>query len=140
VIVSHRPRSEQAGDLKVLTAGSGGSAGGQARRVSLAAPRAAVRVAAKGLYAEDTRYLSELHLTFGALEPVLLSHTVVAGYGAVVDATNPTLAQDVGLSVAQETLNLRRTLLWPPTACTVGSSCATTVRVRSLKPGVEGLR
>jgi glycogen debranching enzyme len=68
-------------------------------------------VSGEGLYAKDTRYLSELHLTFGALEPVLLSHTVDAGYRAVVDATNPTLAQDDGLPVAQETLNLRRTFL-----------------------------
>jgi glycogen debranching enzyme len=65
----------------------------------------------EGLYWRDTRVLSELGLSFGAVEPVLLSHSVESGYCAVVHATNPVLITGAGKSVPQETLNLRRTLL-----------------------------
>ena len=68
-------------------------------------------VSGEGLYREDTRHLSELRLTFGDAEPVLLSHSVEAGHRAVVNATNPALLDARGVKVAQETLNLRRTLM-----------------------------
>jgi len=62
----------------------------------------------EGLYDHDTRVLSELRLSFGGVEPVLLSHSVESGYRAVVDATNPQIASEAGEPVPQETLNLRR--------------------------------
>jgi glycogen debranching enzyme len=83
----------------------------------------------EGLYFSDTRYLSELRFSFGAVEPVLLSHSIESGFRAVVDATNPELAaikaagpeaageprRQSGAArtsiVPQETLNLRRTFV-----------------------------
>jgi glycogen debranching enzyme len=65
----------------------------------------------EGLYAHDTRYLSELRVAFGAASPVLLSHSVDSGYRAVVNATNPALTDIHGVAVPQETLNLRRTFV-----------------------------
>jgi glycogen debranching enzyme len=65
----------------------------------------------EGLYAEDTRHLSELRVSLGDASPVLLSHSIESGYRAVVDATNPAIADATGASVPQETINLRRTLL-----------------------------
>lgn len=65
----------------------------------------------EGLYWRDTRVLSELALSFGAVEPVLQPHSVESGYCAVVHATNPALITGADRSVPQETLNLRRTLL-----------------------------
>jgi glycogen debranching enzyme len=68
-------------------------------------------VSGEGLYAHDTRYLSELRVAFGETRPVLLSHSIESGYRAVVNQTNPSLADATGATVPQETLNLRRTLL-----------------------------
>ncbi len=68
-------------------------------------------VSGEGLYAEDTRHLSELRLLLGEVEPVLLSHSVESGHRAVVNATNPEMLDCDGRSIPQETLNLRRTLL-----------------------------
>ncbi|MEA2207763.1 MAG: hypothetical protein QOF54_240 [Solirubrobacteraceae bacterium] len=68
-------------------------------------------ISGEGLYRDDTRHLSELRLTFGAAQPVLLSHSVEAGHRAVVNATNPALVDARGAEVPQETLNLRRTLV-----------------------------
>jgi glycogen debranching enzyme len=65
----------------------------------------------EGLYAEDTRHLSELRLSFGESPPVLLSHSVESGYRAIVNATNTALTDARGASVPPETINLRRTLL-----------------------------
>ena len=44
-----------------------------------------------GLYADDTRHLSELCLAVGGLQPVLLSSVMESGHRAVINATNPTL-------------------------------------------------
>jgi glycogen debranching enzyme len=65
----------------------------------------------EGLYARDTRILSELVVRFGETEPVLLSHSVESGFRAVVNQTNPELSDADGIAIAQETLNLRRTLV-----------------------------
>ena len=71
----------------------------------------AARVSGEGLYAQDTRHLSELRLTVGGVAPVLLSSTMESGHHAIVNATNPTLRDDNGAEVAQETVNVRRTVL-----------------------------
>ncbi|MBX5470249.1 MAG: amylo-alpha-1,6-glucosidase [Thermoleophilaceae bacterium] len=65
----------------------------------------------EGLYAHDTRHLSELRLALADAQPVLLSHSVDSGHRAVVNATNPDMRDAGGVSVPQETLNIRRTLL-----------------------------
>ena len=65
----------------------------------------------EGLYAEDTRHLSELRLTVGGSTPVPLSSVMDSGHSAVINATNPVLRSAVGVPVAQETLNVRRTVL-----------------------------
>lgn len=49
------------------------------------------RVTGEGLYAHDTRYLSELRVLLGGRPPVPLSYTAETGYRAVVNATNATL-------------------------------------------------
>jgi glycogen debranching enzyme len=69
------------------------------------------RVSGEGLYAQDTRHLSELRLTIGGVAPVLLSSTMESGHHAIVNATNPTLRDGNGAEVAQETVNVRRTVL-----------------------------
>ena len=65
----------------------------------------------EGLYAHDTRFLSELRLTFGTSPPILLSHSLERGHLGVVNATNPTLLDATGATVPQDTLALRRTLV-----------------------------
>jgi glycogen debranching enzyme len=69
------------------------------------------RASGEGLYIEDTRHLSELRLTVGGLLPVPLSSVMESGHYAVINATNPVLGPAVGAAVAQETLNVRRTVL-----------------------------
>lgn len=69
------------------------------------------RVSGEGLYAEDTRHLSELRLTLGGAAPVLLSSGMESGHLAVVNATNPALRDGLEQPVPQETLNIRRTVL-----------------------------
>ena len=69
------------------------------------------RASGEGLYAEDTRHLSELRLTVGGLPPVPLSSVMESGHYAVINATNPGLRSAVGAPVPQETLNVRRTVL-----------------------------
>ena len=71
----------------------------------------AARASGEGLYARDTRHLSELRLTVGGLAPVLLSSSMQSGHHAVINATNPTLRFGDGAEVPQETLNVRRTVL-----------------------------
>jgi glycogen debranching enzyme len=68
------------------------------------------RASGEGLYARDTRHLSELRLTVGGLPPVLLSSSMQSGHHAVINATNPRLRSG-GIEVPQETLNVRRTVL-----------------------------
>jgi glycogen debranching enzyme len=70
----------------------------------------AARVSGEGLYACDTRHLSELRLTVGGLPPVLLSSSMQSGHHAVINATNPTLRSGE-VDVPQGTLNVRRTAL-----------------------------
>jgi glycogen debranching enzyme len=69
------------------------------------------RASGEGLYAQDTRHLSELRLTVGGLRPVLLSSVMESGHHAVINATNPVLVADGEVMVPQETLNVRRTVL-----------------------------
>ncbi len=69
------------------------------------------RASGEGLYARDTRHLSELRVTVGGLPPVLLSSVMESGHYAVINATNPVLRSPVDLPVPQETLNVRRTVL-----------------------------
>jgi glycogen debranching enzyme len=64
-----------------------------------------------GLFANDTRHLSELRLTVGGVPPVLLSSVMESGHYAVINGTNPVLRSAGGDVVPQETLNVRRTVL-----------------------------
>lgn len=68
------------------------------------------RVTGEGLYANDTRYLSELRVQLGGRPPVLLSYAAETGYRAVVNATNARLALDETRSVPQQALGVRRVL------------------------------
>ncbi len=69
------------------------------------------RASGEGLFAEDTRHLSELCLTVGGLPTVPLSSVMESGHYAVINATNPVLRSAAGDPVPQETLNVRRTVL-----------------------------
>ena len=82
------------------------------------------RASGEGLYAQDTRHLSELRLTIGGLAPVLLSSAMESGHHAVINATNPVLLSSDGKLVPQETLNVRRTVL-------IGDRLFYRVRVRN---------
>jgi glycogen debranching enzyme len=84
------------------------------------------RASGEGFYAQDTRHLSELGLTVGGLQPVLLSSVMESGHHAVINATNPVLA-DGGASIPQDSLNVRRTVL-------VADRLYYRVRVRSFHP------
>jgi glycogen debranching enzyme len=64
----------------------------------------------EGLYFADTRHLSEVRLTVGGLEPVLLSSVMESGHHAVINATNPALLNGTTV-IPQDTLNVRRTVL-----------------------------
>ena len=68
------------------------------------------RASGEGFYARDTRHLSEVGLTVGGLQPILLSSVMESGHHAVINATNPVL-EDGGEFVPQDTLNVRRTVL-----------------------------
>lgn len=69
------------------------------------------RVTGEGLYADDTRYLSEFRLKLGGTPPVALSYSSESGYRAVVEATNATLQPDGEPGVPQQTLSLQRVLV-----------------------------
>jgi glycogen debranching enzyme len=86
-----------------------------------------VRASGEGLYAQDTRHLSELRLTVGRSQPVLLSTAMESGHLAVINATNPVLRSREGMLIPQETLNVRRTLL-------IADRLFYRVRVRSFCP------
>ena len=86
----------------------------------------AARASGEGLYARDTRHLSELRLTVGGSAPVLLSSSMQSGHHAVINATNPTLRSG-DAEVPQETLNVRRTVL-------IADRLYYRVRVRSFRP------
>ncbi len=81
----------------------------------------------EGLYAQDTRHLSELRLTVGGVRPVLLSSVMESGHHAVINATNPGLRADGDVMVPQETLNVRRMVL-------IADRLFYRVRVRSFRP------
>ncbi|MDQ2898105.1 MAG: hypothetical protein M3Y09_21165, partial [Actinomycetota bacterium] len=83
-------------------------------------------VSGEGLYARDTRHLSELRLSVGGRQPVLLSSAVVSGHHAVINATNATLTGAAG-TVAQETINIRRTVV-------IGERLYYEVRLQSFCP------
>jgi glycogen debranching enzyme len=85
------------------------------------------RASGEGLYAQDTRHLSELRLTVGGLRPVLLSSVMESGHHAVINATNPVLRADGEVMVPQKTLNVRRTVL-------IADRLYYRVRVRSFRP------
>src|SRR5829696_1521348 len=51
-------------------------------------------VTGEGLYASDTRFLSELRLRIGGKPPVLLSSSADARYAALIDATNAELTEN----------------------------------------------
>lgn len=82
------------------------------------------RASGQGFYAHDTRHLSELRLTCGGANPVLLSSAIESGHHAVIHATNPSLPLRGGETVAQETLDIHRTLL-------IGDRLFSRVTVRS---------
>jgi glycogen debranching enzyme len=82
------------------------------------------RASGEGLYAQDTRHLSELRLTVGGAAPVPLSSAMESGHHAVINATNPVLRSSGGVVVPQETLNVRRTVL-------IGDRLFYQVRVRN---------
>ncbi len=63
----------------------------------------------EGLYAHDTRHLSEIALSVGHARPVLLSHSVLADH-AVVDSTNATL-RNGSIAVPQLALSISRELM-----------------------------
>ncbi len=67
-------------------------------------------VTGAGLYANDTRYLSELRVKLGGRPPVLLSYAAETGYRAVVNATNARMKLDQAPSVPQQTVGVRRVL------------------------------
>ena len=69
------------------------------------------RASGEGLYADDTRHLSELRVAVGGLRPVLLSSVMESGHHAVINGTNPVLGAEGDVIVPQETLNVRRTLV-----------------------------
>ena len=85
------------------------------------------RASGEGLYAQDTRHLSELGITVGGARPVLLSSVMESGHHAVINATNPGLRADGDVLVPQETLNVRRTVL-------IADRLFYRVRVRSFRP------
>jgi glycogen debranching enzyme len=67
----------------------------------------------EGLYAFDTRFLSELCLTIGGLRPIALSSSAHQGFEAFIDATNANISADDGPNISQMELNLRRSrLVW----------------------------
>ncbi len=76
-----------------------------------AGDRGLIRPSGEGLYAQDTRHLSELRVTVGGAAPVGLSCAMESGHHAVINATNPGLRSIDGAPIGQETLNVRRTLL-----------------------------
>src|SRR5690349_19288059 len=65
--------------------------------------------AAEGLYHEDTRYLSELHLTVANGALLFLASTVVAEEGTLdADLTNPDILRGDRIVVPRETLHVFR--------------------------------
>jgi glycogen debranching enzyme len=61
-----------------------------------------------GLYAHDTRFLSQFRMTMNGRDLVLLSSSAERGYMAHVDLTNPDLFEGDDLCAPQQTINVRR--------------------------------
>jgi glycogen debranching enzyme len=80
----------------------------------------------EGFYAADTRHLSELRLTIGGQDPILLSSVMESGHHAAINATNPALGEG-DASVPQDILNIRQTVL-------VADALHYRLRVRSFHP------
>ncbi|MHB8492030.1 MAG: amylo-alpha-1,6-glucosidase, partial [Solirubrobacteraceae bacterium] len=70
---------------------------------------APARASGEGLYAHDTRHLSELRLEVGGARPVALSYTALEDR-AVLDATNAALRGDAHPPVPQLSLSITREL------------------------------
>src|SRR3954452_16718877 len=68
-------------------------------------------VTGEGLYASDTRFLSELRVLIGGSAPVLLSSSAESRYAATIDATNAEFVRDGEVVFPQQTLGLERYLL-----------------------------
>ena len=71
----------------------------------------AAGVSGEGLYASDTRFLSEFRLELGATSPVALSYSTERAHSATVNATNATLRTDQQISVPQQSLDVQRNLV-----------------------------
>jgi glycogen debranching enzyme len=69
------------------------------------------RISGEGLYAHDTRYLSELRLTIGGKPPVLLSSSADTGSSAHVHATNAELRDGDRVLFPHQNLQVERHLL-----------------------------
>lgn len=72
---------------------------------------AAAGTSGEGFYYHDTRHLSELRLSLGGHQPVLLSSVIESGQEAEINQTNPWFTDADGRDTPQETINLRRTLV-----------------------------
>jgi glycogen debranching enzyme len=71
---------------------------------------AAGQVSGEGLYAYDTRYLSEIRFEVGGVPPVALSYAAVDDH-AFVDSTNAALLRGVLVPVPQQSLSISRELM-----------------------------
>jgi glycogen debranching enzyme len=71
---------------------------------------AARRASGEGLYAHDTRYLSEIRFEVGGVPPVALSYAAVDDR-AIVDSTNAGLQRGAQPAVPQQSLSVSRELM-----------------------------
>jgi glycogen debranching enzyme len=68
------------------------------------------QVTGEGLYAEDTRHLSELRLTLGGAPAVLLSSSADLVHTAMVHATNPDLVIGGRVAFPQQSIHVERNM------------------------------
>src|SRR3954451_24188511 len=68
-------------------------------------------VTGEGMYASDTRFLSELRVCIAGDSPVLLSSSGEERYAAVIDATNAEIRRNGEVVFPQQELNVERYLL-----------------------------
>jgi glycogen debranching enzyme len=90
------------------------------------------RLTGEGLYAGDTRHLSELRLELDGTRAVALSYSDTAGHTATVDATNTTLEHGDGRALRQQSLQVQRLMV-------VRGRLFHLLRLRSFLPGPVGL-
>jgi glycogen debranching enzyme len=69
------------------------------------------RISGEGLYADDTRFLSECRLLLGGRPPVALSFAGEGSYHAVVEATNATILADGDVAIPQQQISVQRLLV-----------------------------